>query len=50
MSLSREHDCDATADDKIDVDVDLDDDADITDGVLSAIEKVCSIQSLHECN
>jgi hypothetical protein len=50
MSLSREHDCDATANDEIDVDVDLDDDADITDGVLFAIEKVCSIQSLHECN
>ena len=49
-SLSREHNCDATADDEIDVDVDLDDDADITDGVLSTIEKVCSIQSLHECN
>ena len=41
---------DATANNKIDIDVDLNDDADIINGVLSMIEKVCSIQSLHEYN
>ena len=41
LPLSREHDNDTTADDKLmDVDTDLDNDADIADGVLSAIEKV----------
>ncbi len=51
VPLSREHDNDATADDKIeDINADLDDDPDVTDGVLSAIEKVCIIQSLHESN
>jgi hypothetical protein len=45
LPLSREHDNDATADDELmDVDPDLDDDAEF-DGVLSAIEKVCTIHS-----
>ena len=51
MPLSHEHDNDATADDKIDdVTADLDNDTDVADGVLSAIEKVCIIQSLYESN
>ena len=51
MPLSHEHDNDATADDEIDdVGADLDDDADVADGVLSAVEKVHIIQSLYESN
>jgi hypothetical protein len=47
MPLSCEHDCDATADSENDDVIPdfFDDDADVMDGVLSAIEKVCTLQS-----
>ena len=41
MPLSHKHDNDATADNEIDnVTADLDNNTDVADGVLSAIEKV----------